>query len=202
MNETQTTVRGTIITDPVTRRVGTDQVFTFRVASNTRYQDRTTGEWKTGGTLYFSASCWGTLAQRTAGRLFKGDGILVQGRLLTNEYEKDGRVQRDLEMRVISIGPDMSRMDVTAKRIRFDPRDPEATGAGGTGEQVADGDPMEIGSVDAHEVDIDEAAAVLNALDAEEAGAGDDGSDAGSEPSDDDSDAASDAGRYVGAASA
>ena len=199
MNETQTTVRGTIITDPVTRRVGTDQVFTFRVASNTRYQDRTTGEWKTGGTLYFSANCWGTLAQRTAGRLFKGDGILVQGRLLTNEYEKDGRVQRDLEMRVISIGPDMSRMDVTAKRFRFDPRDPEGTGSGESGSEGldpgadvaggpgADGDPMEIGSVDAHEVHIDEAAAVLTALDAEESGAGD---------------SPSDAGRYVGAASA
>ena len=35
MYETQTTVRGTIITDPVTRRVGDDEVFSFRVASNT-----------------------------------------------------------------------------------------------------------------------------------------------------------------------
>ena len=28
MNETHTTVRGTVITDPTTRRVGDDQVFT------------------------------------------------------------------------------------------------------------------------------------------------------------------------------
>lgn len=156
MNETQTTVRGTIITDPITRRVGTDQVFTFRVASNTRYLDRNTGEWKTGGTLYFSANCWGTLAQRTAGRLFKGDAVLVHGRLLTNEYEKEGRIQRDLEMRVNAIGPDMSRMDVTAKRLRFDPADP-ATGQVGVSQEGegSGADAMEIGSVDHEEADPD-----------------------------------------------
>lgn len=154
MNETQTTVRGTIITDPITRRVGTDQVFTFRVASNTRYLDRTSGEWKTGGTLYFSANCWGTLAQRTAGRLFKGDAVLLHGRLLTNEYEKDGRIQRDLEMRVNAIGPDMSRMDVTAKRIRFDPIEPGDGRAGEPeGGEETGADAMEIGSVDHDESD-------------------------------------------------
>src|SRR5699024_1423673 len=147
VNETQTTVRGTILTDPITRRVGTDQVFTFRVASHTRYLDRTSGEWKTGGTLYFSASCWGTLAQRTAGRLFKGDAVLVHGRLLTNEYEKEGRIQRDLEMRVNAIGPDMSRMEVTAKRIRFYPVEPVDGRAGESeGDEETGADAMEIGS--------------------------------------------------------
>lgn len=151
MNETQTTVRGTIITDPLTRRVGDDEVFTFRVASNTRYLDRQSGEWKTGGTLYFSANCWGKLAQRTAGRLFKGDAVLVHGRLLTNEYEREGRVQRDLEMRVSAIGPDMSRMDVTAKRIRFDPTEP---GSGGPREGEGSGaDAMSIGSVPGDDAD-------------------------------------------------
>ena len=81
MNETHTTVRGTVITDPTTRRVGDDQVFTFRVASNSRYQDRLTGEWKTGGTLYFSANCWGRLGQRASGALCKGDGVILHGRL-------------------------------------------------------------------------------------------------------------------------
>lgn len=146
MNETQTTVRGTIITDPLTRRVGEDEVFTFRVASNTRYQDRASGEWKTGGTLYFSANCWGRLAQRTAGRLFKGDAVLLHGRLLTNEYEREGRVQRDLEMRVNAIGPDMARMDVTAKRIRFDPTEPGAGPAGGAQDEESGVEAMGIGS--------------------------------------------------------
>ena len=128
MNETQTTVRGTVITDPTTRRVGEDSVFSFRVASNTRYQDRDTGEWKTGGTLYFSANCWGRLAQRASGTLVKGDGIIVQGRLLTNEYEKDGRIQRDLEMRVTALGPDLSRMDVTMRRAQSEGSAPTTDG--------------------------------------------------------------------------
>ncbi|WP_440132185.1 hypothetical protein, partial [Escherichia coli] len=56
--------------------------------------------------MYFSANCSGRLAQRASGQLVKGDGVIVQGRLLTNEYEKDGRIQRDLEMRVTALGPD------------------------------------------------------------------------------------------------
>ncbi|MGN0102448.1 single-stranded DNA-binding protein [Dietzia sp. CH92] len=120
MNETQTTVRGTVITDPTSRRVGDDQVFTFRVASNSRYLDRQSGEWKTGGTLYFSANCWGRLGQRASGVLCKGDGVILHGRLLTNEYEREGRVMRDLEMRVSALGPDLSRMDVTVRRAKTD----------------------------------------------------------------------------------
>lgn len=147
MNETHTTVRGTVITDPTTRRVGDDQVFTFRVASNSRYQDRQSGEWKTGGTLYFSANCWGRLGQRASGAICKGDGVILHGRLLTNEYEKDGRVMRDLEMRVSAVGPDLSRMDVTVRRAKTE-SSPEGVGA------TVDEDAMEIG---AHEVDAPEA---------------------------------------------
>jgi single-strand DNA-binding protein len=150
MNETLTTVRGTVITDPTTRRVGDDQVFTFRVASNTRYQDRTTGEWKTGGTLYFSANCWGRLAQRAPGSVCKGDGIIIHGRLLTNEYERDGRINRDLEMRVSALGPDLSRMDVSVRRASQE--EPAfATGGGdpeGSGAPVDPAEVMAIGSVD------------------------------------------------------
>lgn len=151
MNETHTTVRGTVITDPTTRRVGEDSVFSFRVASNTRYQDRDTGEWKTGGTLYFSANCWGRLAQRASGKLVKGDGVIVQGRLLTNEYEKDGRIQRDLEMRVTALGPDLSRMDVTMRRAQPEGPGISPDGEGAGQSRGADGveDVMEIGSRDA-----------------------------------------------------
>ncbi|WP_291080067.1 single-stranded DNA-binding protein [Dietzia sp. UBA5065] len=162
MNETLTTVRGTVITDPTTRRVGDDQVFTFRVASNIRYQDRNTGEWKTGGTLYFSANCWGRLAQRAPGSVCKGDGIIVHGRLLTNEYERDGRLNRDLEMRVTALGPDLSRMDVTVRRAATS--DPALDVGGGQREAAdAPSDPdevMAIGSVDGDdpEGDPDEAA--------------------------------------------
>ena len=149
MNETHTTVRGTVITDPTTRRVGDDQVFTFRVASNSRYQDRLSGEWKTGGTLYFSANCWGRLGQRASGAICKGDGVILHGRLLTNEYERDGRLMRDLEMRVSAVGPDLSRMDVTVRRAKAD-APVEGSGAGGGGPQGADGDEdaMGIGSRD------------------------------------------------------
>lgn len=126
MNET--TVRGNIVTDPSSRRVGDDPVFSFRVASNSRYQDRDTGEWKNGSTLYFTATCWGRLAEKAGGRLVKGDAVIVSGRLLTNEYERDGMLRRDLEMRVATLGPDMARMDVTVRRPRSQ-EGPQATGS-------------------------------------------------------------------------
>ncbi|MVZ90911.1 single-stranded DNA-binding protein [Microbacter sp. ANSKLAB05] len=165
MNETHTTVRGTVITDPTTRRVGDDQVFTFRVASNSRYQDRLTGEWKTGGTLYFSANCWGRLGQRASGALCKGDGVILHGRLLTNEYERDGRIMRDLEMRVSAVGPDLSRMDVTVRRAKTDAA-AEGTGVDGTGvgEGVLQGadedsDAMALGSLDPDEPESEQSGA-------------------------------------------
>lgn len=145
MNETTTSVRGTVITDPRTRRVGDDQVFSFRVASNTRYLDRQSGEWKTGGTLYFSANCWGRLAQRAAAVICKGDGVIVHGRLLTNEYEKEGHLMRDLEMRVTALGPDLARMDVSVKRAEADSSGPTG-GVGLRGMEATDGHAMEVGS--------------------------------------------------------
>ena len=152
MNETHTTVRGTVITDPTTRRVGDDQVFTFRVASNSRYQDRQSGEWKTGGTLYFSANCWGRLGQRASGALCKGDGVILHGRLLTNEYERDGRLMRDLEMRVSAVGPDLSRMDVTVRRAKTDaPAGGAGADEGGLRGVDEDEDAMGIGSLDPDE---------------------------------------------------
>ena len=146
MNET--TVRGNIITHPSSRRVGDDPVFSFRVAANSRYQDRDTGEWKNGSTLYFTATCWGHLAEKAGGKLVKGDAVIVSGRLQTNEYEREGVVRRDLEMRVTGIGPDMARMDVTVRRQKSDQTPPP------TAEMV--GSANEVGTVEMVESDDDD----------------------------------------------
>lgn len=151
MNETLTTVRGTVITDPTSRRVGDDPVFSFRVAGNNRYQDRTSGEWRTGGTLYFAASCWGRLAQRAAGCIVKGDGVIVQGRLVTNEYERDGVPCRDLEMRVTALGPDLSRMDVSVRRQKPE----EGADADGSGPSVGESDADQTMDQEARGADLD-----------------------------------------------
>lgn len=152
MNETLTTVRGTIVTDPVVRRYGDDPVVRCRVASNIRYRDRETGEWRTSGTLYFSATCWGALAERIGGRLAKGDAVLVQGRLQTNEYETDGVRRSDLEMRVTAIGPDMSRMDVTVRRR---PSDADGTAGSGVAGGSAEGRPGDDTDPFGHAPDVD-----------------------------------------------
>ncbi|MGA9869529.1 MAG: single-stranded DNA-binding protein, partial [Rhodococcus sp. (in: high G+C Gram-positive bacteria)] len=52
MYEAQCAVIGTVITNPVKRQTASgEEVLSFRMASNARRQDRTTGEWTDGGTL-------------------------------------------------------------------------------------------------------------------------------------------------------
>ena len=57
MFETPFTVVGNVITDPVLRRVGDQQVYKFRVASNSRRRTAE-GQWEPGNSLYVSVNCW------------------------------------------------------------------------------------------------------------------------------------------------
>lgn len=139
MNETLTTVRGTIVSDPRTRHAGEDAVVSLRIACNNRYQNRESGEWRTSSTLYLTVNCWGRLAGAVGGRLVIGDGIIVQGRLSSNEFTKDDVKRNDLEMRAVAIGADMARAEVVIKRrarvkgdgsTESEPSDQGAEGAG------------------------------------------------------------------------
>ena len=53
----------------------------FRVAHTPRKRDRATGVWSDGQTLWFSVSCWRTLAEHCARSLSTGDRVVVTGRL-------------------------------------------------------------------------------------------------------------------------
>lgn len=130
MNETLTTVRGTIVSEPRTRHAGEDAVISLRIACNNRYLDREAGEWKTSSTLYLTVHCWGRLATAVGGRLVIGDGVIVQGRLSSNEFENDGVKRNDLEMRAVAVGADMARAEVLVKRRAKLANNSESTSAG------------------------------------------------------------------------
>ena len=112
MFETPFTVVGNVVTDVVPRRVGEQNFVRFRVASNSRRRTAE-GTWEPGNSLYVTVNCWGRIADGVAGRLFKGDPVVVVGYIHTNEYvDKEGNRRSSMEVRATSVGPYMARCQV------------------------------------------------------------------------------------------
>ncbi|MGV0783959.1 single-stranded DNA-binding protein [Mycolicibacterium peregrinum] len=109
MFETPFTIVGNIITDPVRRRFGDQELYKFRVASNSRRRTPE-GNWEHGNSLYVTVNCWGNLATGTSASLMKGDAVIVVGHVHTDEYEdKEGVRRSSVEVRATAVGPDLSR---------------------------------------------------------------------------------------------
>ena len=142
MFETPLTVVGRIVTDPVRRKVGDQEVFKFRVASNTR---RRTGEgtWESGNSLFITVNCWGRLVTGVGAALGKGAPVIVVGHVYTSEYEdRDGNRRSSLEMRATSVGPDLSRVFVRIEKPSYTgPATGDAPAAAVTEEDASDGAP-------------------------------------------------------------
>lgn len=111
MFETPFHMVGTIVTDPVHRRVGDQQVIKFRVASNSRRRT-SEGEWEQGNSLFVNVNCWGRLVHGVAA-LIKGDPVVVVGHVYTSEYDdREGNRRSSVEVRATAIGPDLARSTV------------------------------------------------------------------------------------------
>ncbi|WP_378738470.1 single-stranded DNA-binding protein [Nocardia brasiliensis] len=118
MYEANATVIGTIVNIPVKRELPNgEQVLTFRMASNSRRLDHTTGEWTDNGTLFLTVSCWRRLGAGVDSSLRRGDPIIAHGQLRSHEYRtRDGVERRDLEMRASAVGPDLGRCTAQVTR--------------------------------------------------------------------------------------
>ena len=144
MFETPIHVVGTIITDPIRRRVGDQEVYKFRVASNSRRRTAE-GNWEPGNSLYVSVNCWGNrLVKGVGASLGKGDPVIVVGYVYTSEYEdRDGNRRSSLEVRATAVGPDLARSIATVERPKqssansddvIEAKDDESAGAAETAE--------------------------------------------------------------------
>ena len=65
MFETPFTIVGNIVTDPIHRRVGDQEVVKFRVASNSRRRTAD-GNWEPGNSLFVTVNCWGGWCRASA----------------------------------------------------------------------------------------------------------------------------------------
>ncbi|MGD9621447.1 MAG: single-stranded DNA-binding protein [Mycolicibacterium sp.] len=127
MFETPITVVGTIVTNPERRWVGDQELFKFRVASNSRRRTAD-GTWEPGNSLYATVNCWGRLVTGVGAGLGKGDSVIVVGYVYTSEYDdREGNRRSSLEIRATAVGPDLARCIVRIEQRRH----PEFSSAGG-----------------------------------------------------------------------
>jgi single-strand DNA-binding protein len=119
MNETHVTLVGTVIQD-LRRRTTAEgaELISFRMASNERRFDRTSGEWVDGETLYANVTCWRRLVKGVAYALAKGDPVVVTGRLYTRSYEVEGQRRHTTELDAVTVGIDLSRCIASIDRTK------------------------------------------------------------------------------------
>lgn len=118
MNEPHITLTGNVAFAPKLRTVASGTpVADFRLACTPRRQDRATGEWTDGQTLWFGVTCWKALAENAAASLGKGDRVVVSGRLAMRVWTGDDGVERSsYEIEASSLGVDLHRATVTIER--------------------------------------------------------------------------------------
>lgn len=118
MFETPFSVVGTVVNDPIPRRIGEHDHVKFRVASNARRRTAE-GTWEAGDSLFLTVNCWGKVAAGVAGVLYKGDPVVVMGHIYTDEYDdKEGNHRSTVEIRATAVGPDLSRCRARLERTR------------------------------------------------------------------------------------
>jgi single-strand DNA-binding protein len=93
-NETTTTVAGNLTADPELFTANGVPVAHFTVASSSRVQDSTSGEWRNGDTLFLRCTVFRRMAHHVAESLRKGTRVVVTGRLQQRTYETDDGQKR------------------------------------------------------------------------------------------------------------
>lgn len=151
MFETYTTVIGTVISDPRRRFTASgEEVISFRVACNSRRQDRQTNEWTDGPTLYLTISCWRKLLAGVGLAIAKGRPVIAHGQIKTNEYvAADGTRRQDLEMSAASVGLDLSRCVATYRGTPVHERPDQRPSVVSTPPESASPEPVSLSAVEA-----------------------------------------------------
>ena len=91
-------LHGNLTRDPETRDVGSSSVTNFGLAISRYYkkQDGTKGQ----DTVFVDCEAWDTGGRLVQQLLKKGDGVIVEGSLKMDQWEKDGQKHSKLKVRV------------------------------------------------------------------------------------------------------
>ena len=117
MFETPLTVVGKVISE-ITQRTtqNGDRMCSFRIVAQERRFNKETQEWGNGDSLFVEVKCWRKLAENVTASLFKGDHVVVHGRLFLNRYEVNGEPRSMIQLDARAVGPDLSRCPAMLQR--------------------------------------------------------------------------------------
>jgi single-strand DNA-binding protein len=117
--DTFVTLVGGLVDDPELRFTPNGSaVASFRVASTPRYQDRDTGEWKDGESLFLTCSIWRQAAEHVAESLQRGHRVIVRGRLKQRSYEtRDGERRTVYEVEADEVAVSLRNATVRVTKV-------------------------------------------------------------------------------------
>ena len=105
-------IMGNLTRDPELKYTNSGKsVCSLSIANNRVY---TKGTERVSEVSYFDVEVWGAAAENCAKYLSKGSGIIVEGRLKQDRWEKDGKTQ--------------SRVRISANSVHFLPKKGDAPG--------------------------------------------------------------------------
>ncbi|KQT01100.1 single-stranded DNA-binding protein [Cellulomonas sp. Leaf395] len=81
---------------------------TFRLGSTRRWFDKQAGEWRDAQTEWFNVKVWRTTALNAARSLRKGDPVIVQGVLSTEEWVGADGPRTSLVLDASALGPNLA----------------------------------------------------------------------------------------------
>ena len=102
------TLTGNVVNDVVLRQTSGGPVANFRMACDNGYRDRRSGQWIE-RTVYLGVSAWRGLAENVATSVFRGQPVVVVGRLKQREWERDGQKVTVIEVDAELVGHDLVR---------------------------------------------------------------------------------------------
>ena len=112
------TIVGKLTGDPELRFTPSGAaVANFTVASTPRTFDRQSNEWKEGETLFMRCSIWRDAAENVAESLTRGMRVIVNGRIKSRSYEKDGVKHTVIEMDVDEVGPSLRYANAKVNKV-------------------------------------------------------------------------------------
>ena len=145
------TIVGNITNDPELRFTPSGAaVASFTVASNSRFLDKTTNEWKDGEPVFMRCSVWRQYAENVAESLTRGTRVIVTGRLKQRSYDtREGEKRTVMELEVDDVGPALRTATAKVTKVARaggggfggDSGGFGGTPAGGGGGAAADSDP-------------------------------------------------------------
>jgi single-strand DNA-binding protein len=129
------TIVGNITNDPELRFTPSGAaVASFTVASNSRYLDKTTNEWKDGEPVFMRCSVWRQYAENVAESLTRGTRVIVNGRLKQRSYDsREGNKVTVIEMEVDDVGPALRTATAKVTKVARSGGGDGGFGGGGTG---------------------------------------------------------------------